>query len=144
MSPAWNSVALRAVLLASIPAASTSTTVAAPLLSLSSKQIAAAGAHGTGCSWSLGYGSGILFAAADDRAAVRLAHGVVALRPAADAKDLFPFTFDRWREPGVSIGIRPAGRSARKGAEATIRRAVLTVSTGGKALELRGRLECGS
>ena len=84
------------------------------------------------------------FATADDRAVVRLASGVVRLRPAARAGDLFPFTYDRWMGEGVAVKVRPVGASTRKGSEAFENSALVEVTVGARSLAIQGRLDCGS
>lgn len=117
---------------------------AAGALPLSSAQIRAAKATGTGCSWSLAKDRRIRFAAADDHAVVRLPSGVVALRPAADAHDLFPFTHDRWSGDGVTVSVASVGPATRKGSETLEQAADLEVSVGATIWKRRGLMVCGS
>lgn len=117
---------------------------AAGALPLSSAQIGAAKATGTGCSWSLAQDRRIRFAAADDHAVVRLTSGVVALRPAADAHDLFPFTHDRWSGDGVIVIAASVGPATRKGSETIEQAADLEVSVGATMWKARGLMVCGS
>lgn len=72
-----------------------------PLRPLSMVMVMKAEAAGTGCSWTLAKDRRMRFAAAEDRAVVLLANGVVRLRPAPGAGDLFPFSHDRWVGDGV-------------------------------------------
>lgn len=113
-------------------------------LPMSFAQIRAAKATGTGCSWSLAKDRRIRFAAADDHAVVRLPSGVVALRPAADAQDLFPFTYDRWSGDNVAVRVAPVGPAKRGGGEALEETADLEVNIGGRIWKRRGLLGCGS
>lgn len=113
-------------------------------LPLSSAQITAAEATGTACSWSLAEDRRIRFAAADDHAVVRLPSGVVVLRPASDAHDLFPFTHDRWSGEGVAARVASVGPATRKGSETLEQAADLEVSVGGKIWKRRGLMVCGS
>lgn len=115
-----------------------------PLLPLSLEQIRSAKAGGTGCSWSMGKGGLVRFAAADDHAVIRLSSGVRQLRPAADARDLFPFTFDGWTGDGVTVKVISAGSATRFGTEALRKPANLVIAEGGRRTGLRGRLTCGS
>lgn len=117
---------------------------AAGALPLSFAQIRAAKAIGTGCSWSLAKDRRIRFAAADDHAVVRLPSGVVALRPAADAHDLFPFTHDRWSGNGVAVSVASVGPATRKGSETLEQAADLGVSVGATIWKRRGLMVCGS
>jgi hypothetical protein len=113
-------------------------------LPLSSAQIRAAKATGTGCSWSLAEDRRIRFAAADDHAVIRLPSGVVALRPAADARDLFPFTHDRWSGDGVAVSIASVGPATRKGSETLEQAADLEMNVSGRIWKRRGLMVCGS
>lgn len=49
----------------------------------------------------------MLFATADDRAVVRLRNGVVVVKSAVGAGDLFPTIFDRWTGQGMTVQVRP-------------------------------------
>lgn len=113
------------------------------LLPMSREQVAEAGAAGTGCSF-LVDGTTIVFAAADDRAVVRLSGGIVSMHSDAGTSDLFPFTYDRWRNEKLSVAVRATGRAVRRGGESALRAAVLTVSSGGIVASRRGLLDCGS
>ena len=84
------------------------------------------------------------FAAADDRAVIRLASGIVRLRPATGAGDLFPFTHDRWVGDGVTVTVTPNGPSRWKGTEVNEGEADIDVRAGGHRWAARGRLGCGS
>lgn len=116
----------------------------APLRPLSMAMVMTAGAAGTGCSWSLAKDRRMRFAAADDRAVVRLASGIVRLRPAAGAGDLFPFTHDRWVGDGITLTVMPIGRSTWRGTEVNEGAADIEVRNGGRRWIARGRLTCGS
>jgi hypothetical protein len=83
-------------------------------------------------------------AAADDRAVICLASGVVQLRPAAGAGALFLFTYDRWAGDGVTVMVTPIGPSRWKGTEVNEGRADIKVRTGDRRWIARGRLSCGS
>ena len=114
------------------------------LLPLTQEQIRSAKAGGTGCSWSMEKESLVRFAAADDHAVIRLATGVRLLRPAADARDLFPFTFDGWTGEGATVKVISAGSATQSGTEALRKPADLVIAEGGTRTSLRGRLTCGS
>ncbi len=115
-----------------------------PLRPLSTAMVTEAGAAGTGCSWSLAKDRRMRFAAADDRAVVRLASGIVRLRPAAGAGDLFPFTHDRWVGDGITLTVMPIGRSTWRGTEVNEGAADIEVHAGDRRWIARGRLSCGS
>jgi hypothetical protein len=115
-----------------------------PLRPLSMAKVMKAGAAGTGCSWSLEKNGRMRFAAADDRAVIRLAAGIVRLRPAAGAGDLFPFTYDRWTGDGVTLTVKPVSPSTWKGTEVNEGAADIEVHTAGHRWAARGRLNCGS
>lgn len=116
----------------------------APLRPLSMAMVMKAGAAGTGCSWSLAKDRRMRFAAADDRAVIRLASGIVQLRPAATAGNLFPFTHDRWAGDGVTVTVTPIGPSRWKGTEVNEGAGDIEVRNGGRRWIARGRLTCGS
>lgn len=116
----------------------------APLRPLSMAMVMKAGAAGTGCSWSLAKDRRMRFAAADDRAVVRLASGIVQLRPAAGAGDLFPFTHDRWVGDSITVTVTSVGPSRWKGTEVNEGAADIEVRYGGRRWIARGRLTCGS
>ncbi len=116
----------------------------AALRPLSMAMVMKAGAAGIGCSWSLAKDRRMRFAAADDRAVVRLVRSVVRLRPAAAAGDLFPFTHDRWVGDSVTVTVTPIGRSTWRGTEVNEGAADIEVRKGGRRWIARGRLTCGS
>lgn len=115
-----------------------------PLRPLSMAMVMKAGAAGTGCSWSLAKDRRMRFATADDRAVIRLPSGIVRLRPAIGAGDLFPFTHDRWFGDGVTVTVTPIGPSSWKGTEVNEGEADIEVRAGGHRWAARGRLGCGS
>lgn len=115
-----------------------------PLRPLTMAMVSKAGAAGTGCSWSLARDRRMRFAAADDRAVVRLASGIVQLRPAAGAGDLFPFTHDRWVGDSITVTVTSVGPSRWKGTEVNEGAADIEVRNGGRRWIARGRLTCGS
>ena len=114
------------------------------LLPMSREQVRAAGAAGTGCSFLADSGQLVIFAASDDRAVVRTRGGVIELRPAHGARDMFPFTFDRWTGGGLSLSVLAMGKAVRRGVEALERPAVVSVRMRGVKVDHRGRLSCGS
>lgn len=116
----------------------------APLRPLLMAMVMKAGAAGTGCSWSLANDRRMRFAAADDHAVVRLASGIVQLRPAAGAGDLFPFTHDRWVGDSITVTVTSVGPSRWKGTEVNEGAADIEVRNGGRRWIARGRLTCGS
>ncbi len=130
---------------ASVPQNDVSATVpVSPLRPLSMAMVMKAGAAGTGCSWSLAKDRRMCFAAADDRAVIRLASGIVRLRPAAGAGDLFPFTHDRWVGDSITVTVTPIGRSTWRGTEVNEGAADIEVRNGGRRWIARGRRTCGS
>lgn len=115
-----------------------------PMQPMTLDQVMKAGAGGTGCSWSLPGDRRMRFAAAGDRAAVRLHGRIVVLSPAIRAPELFPFTFAEWRADGVTVGIADAGRARRSNTEALTVRAMLTIVIRGTVRRMEGRMSCGS
>lgn len=115
-----------------------------PLQPMTLDEVMEAGAGGTGCSWSLPGDRRMHFAAAGDRAAIRLDGRIVALSPAVRASELFPFTFAEWRAEGVTVGITEVGKARRLSTESLTVRAMLTIDVRGTARRMEGRLSCGS
>ncbi|WP_260596813.1 hypothetical protein [Sphingomonas endolithica] len=111
---------------------------------MTSDQVFEAGAAGTGCSWSLPPDRPMRFAAAEDRAVVRLDGRMIILAPRPNAPELFPFTFKDWHAEGVTVHIQPIGIARRVGTEATTSRATLTIAVQGKSQRIVGALSCGS
>lgn len=102
---------------------------------------------GTGCSWKTKTlkGKGWLISMHKDIAAVRMSGGLRTLKPAKDAKDLFPFTYDRWTDGrGNVISVRETGKSRQIGTEAVETLAALDIGTGGVTRSWHGLLNCGS
>ena len=115
-----------------------------PLQPMTLDQVIEAGAGGTGCSWSLPGDRRMRFAAAGDRAAIRLDGRIVVLSPAVRAPELFPFTFAEWRAEGVTVGIAEVGKARRLNTEALTQRAMLNIVIRGTTRRMEGRLSCGS
>ncbi len=84
------------------------------------------------------------FAAAGDRAAIRLGGTVVVLAPAPRSRELFPFTFADWRGEGVTIRVGQIGKARWLGTEDSTARATLTVVIRGVSQRMYGTLSCGS
>ncbi len=115
-----------------------------PLQPMTLDQVMDAGAGGTGCSWSLPGDRRMRFAAAGDRAVIRLDGRPVILSPADHAPELFPFTFAEWRADGVSVRIMEVGKGRRLNTEALAQRAMLNIAIRGTTRRMEGRLYCGS
>jgi hypothetical protein len=86
----------------------------------------------------------MLFAAADDRAVIRIHGRLVALKPRSGADELFPSTFAAWQAKGLTLEIEQLGRSRRYGTEATSAKAVVTLAVNAKSYRMAGVLSCGS
>lgn len=143
---AWRSVMFSiavAVFARPVPSASASAP-AMPLQPMTLAQVMRAGAAGTGCSWSPSGSRRMLFAAADDRAVIRIHGRLVALQPRSGAEGLFPSTFAAWQAKGVKLEIEQLGRSRRYGTEATSAKAVLALAVNAKSYQMIGVLSCGS
>jgi len=115
-----------------------------PLQPMTLDQVMEAGAGGTGCSWALPRDRRMRFAAAGDRAAIRLDGRIVVLSPAVRAPELFPFTFAEWRAEGVTVGIVEVGKTRRLNTEALTQGAMLNIVIRGTTRRMEGRLSCGS
>jgi hypothetical protein len=107
-------------------------------------QVMDAGAAGTGCSWSLPADRRIRFAAAHDRAAIRLDGETVVLSPAPHARELFPFTFAEWRAGELTVGVRQLGPSRMLSTESHTSRATLRIVIRGATSLIPGVMSCGS
>jgi hypothetical protein len=125
----------------SVPATAANVPELQPMTSV---QVMAAGAAGTGCSWSLRGDRRMRFAAADDRAAIRIAGRIVALSPTPRARELFPFTFADWRAKDVIVRLKRTGSARWLGSEAWTAGATLTIVSGGTRRRIAGDLSCGS
>ncbi len=115
-----------------------------PLQPMTLDQVMDAGAGGTGCSWSLPGDRRMRFAAAGDRAGIRLDGRTLILSPASHSPELFPFTFAEWRAKGVSVRIVEVGKARRLNTEALTQRAMLNMVMRGTTRRMEGRLSCGS
>lgn len=133
-----------AALLLTASAAGSASTRPLPLAALTPAEVRAAGADGTGCSWMARKGGPVLLAMAGDKAVARSGYGPVALSPDARARDLFPFTFDRWRRDDLVIIVRKLGAARRRGTETLATRTDLEVIQGVRRTVVHGWLECGS
>lgn len=111
---------------------------------LTFSQVMDAGAAGSGCSWSPGKGRAMLFAAADDRAVVRIRGRVIVLAPMPGARDLFPTTFADWSHEGITIRVRQRGATRVRNAERLTYGAVLTLTDGRVSERFVGTMSCGS
>lgn len=111
---------------------------------MTSAQVTAAGAAGTGCSWSLKGDRRLRFAAADDRAVIRLVGRMVALAPTAHARELFPFTFEEWQAKELTVRLRQVGPTRWQGTESMTAQATLTISVRDRVRRMSGRIACGS
>lgn len=111
---------------------------------LTFSQVMDAGAAGSGCSWSLGKGRAMRFAAADDRAVVRIRGRVIVLAPMPGARDLFPTTFADWSHEGITIRVRQRSAARVRNAERLTYGAVLTLTDGRVLERFVGTMSCGS
>lgn len=84
------------------------------------------------------------FAATDDHAVIHLASGVVRLRLAAGAGDLFLFAYDRWVGNSITVTVTPMGRSTWRGTEVNEGAADIEVRNRGRRSIARRRLTCES
>lgn len=104
----------------------------------------AAGLDGTGCYWSRRKEGPVLVAASGRTAVTRMAGRVVVLKPDARARALFPFTYDAWAGPGLTIRIEDGGVIRAMGDETVTTDATITVRRHGIVTRLRGSMICGS
>lgn len=115
-----------------------------PFERMTYEDVEAAGTLGAGCSWSeRARDRTRVLSMTDDRAAVKRGGKLVALRPARNARDLAPFTYDLWEGGGMTIAVRKTGRS-RPAGTAVEGPAALSVTIGGETKTYAGRLNCGT
>lgn len=115
-----------------------------PLQTMTMDEIMQARAAGTGCAWLGGEGRTLRVAMKEDRGAVKRAGRVIRLVPAAGAKEVFPYTYHRWRGEGMEIAIEDSGRLVGQGTEHLETTAKLTLTENGRSRSWQGRLSCGS
>lgn len=115
-----------------------------PLRATTMRDWRAAGMDGTGCYWSARRNGPILFAANGRTAMTGFAGRVVVLEPAAGARELFPFTYDAWRAPGLKVRILDAAVVRAMGYETVTTDATLVVDLKGHTRRMTGWLICGS
>lgn len=114
------------------------------LQTITAAEMRANGIRGTGCSWSLRGESEVRLAVAGDRGLAKVDGRLIPLRPWGGARDLFPFTFDRWVNGALSIRIRERGPGRMAGGETVASIADLEVVAPDGRRTVRGALECGS
>lgn len=114
-----------------------------PLQPLAADDRQAAGVGGTGCSWRSQVGAGERFAMSDRIAIARIGRRRIVFGPHRAARDLFPFTFDRWRAAGTTVRVM-AGAGKRIGTETMDMPARLMVTIRGRSSVLDGTMVCGS
>jgi hypothetical protein len=117
---------------------------AIPLESMTIDEVVRAGAAGTGCTWLGGSGSSRMVAIKEDRGAVKRGGIIIALRPAAGSKEMFPYTYRRWNGGGMAIAIEDSGKEIGRGPEHVETVATLRLAEKGRSQSWRGRLNCGS
>lgn len=123
--------------------------VASPFERMSSRDGDVHGVRGAGCVWSDRKDEGHprdatwLIGMADDRAVVKRDGRYVMLRPLSGAKDMGPFTFDRWTGSGMTLLIRRHGRVVRVGT-AYDQPARLAFTEAGRTTTYAGTVNCGT
>lgn len=115
-----------------------------PLQATTMRDWRAAGMDGTGCYWSARRNGPVLFAANGRTGMTRVAGRVVALEPAAKARELFPFTHDAWQAPGLRIRVLDTAVVRAMGDETVTTDATLVVDLQGRITRLKGSMICGS
>jgi len=119
-------------------------TSAIPLETMTFEEVASAQAAGTGCTWLGGMASTRRIVMQKEREAVKRNGGIVVLRPAAGAREVFPYTYHRWTGGGMEVSIENSGREVGRGSEHVETVATLTLTENGRSRSWRGRLSCGS
>lgn len=115
-----------------------------PLDPLTPAQWRGAGVGGTGCFWMDRPNGSVFMAMADDMAVASIGGKLAVLSPDRGARDLFPFTYDRWRRGGTAIAVRKVGATRRVGTETLGGRTDLMFTHGGHRVVLRGTMGCGT
>jgi hypothetical protein len=115
-----------------------------PLETMTFEEVASAQAAGTGCTWLGGSGSTRRVAMKEDRAVVKREGKIVVLRPAAGAREVFPYTYHHWTGGGMDVSIENGGNEVGRGPEHVETMATLTLEEGGRSRSWPGRLNCGS
>lgn len=117
---------------------------AIPLETMTFDEVASARAAGTGCTWLGGRGFTRRVAMKEDRGVVKRGGMIVRLRPAADAVEVFPYTYHHWTGGGMDVLIVNSGKEVGRGPEHVETMATLTLTENGRSRSWRGRLSCGS
>lgn len=117
---------------------------ALPLEIMTFDEVVRAHAAGTGCTWLGGKGFTRRVAMKEDRGVVKRGGRIIALQPAAGAKEVFPYTYHRWTGGGMGISIEDSGKRVGRGYEHVETVATLTLTESGRTRSWRGRLNCGS
>ncbi|KQO58601.1 hypothetical protein [Sphingomonas sp. Leaf257] len=115
-----------------------------PLQATTMRDWRAAGMDGTGCYWSARRNGPVLFAANGRKGMTRVAGRVVVLEPATRAQELFPFTYDAWRSPGLTIRVLDTAVVRTMGYETVTTNATLVVDLRGRITRAKGSMICGS
>lgn len=117
---------------------------AIPLDSMTIDEVVRAGAAGTGCTWLSSSASTRMVAMKENRGVVKRGGKIIALRPAAGSKEMFPYTYRSWIGGGMGIVIEDSGKLIGRGAEHVETVATLRLAEKGRSRSWRGRLNCGS
>lgn len=115
-----------------------------PLETMTFDEVMSARTAGTGCTWLGGRGFTRRVAMKEDRGAVKRNGRIVALRPAADAREMFPYTYHRWIGGGMDVSIENSRKEIGRGPEHVKTVATLTLTENGRSRSWLGRLSCGS
>lgn len=126
----------------SMPAGSRSGGI--PFESMTIDEVVRAGAAGTGCTWLSSSASTRMVAIKEDRGVVKRGSKIIALRPAAGSKEMFPYTYRSWTGGGMEIAIEDSGKQIGRGPEHVETVATLRLAEKGRSQSWRGRLNCGS
>lgn len=116
---------------------------AIPPESMTIDEVVRADATGTYCTWLGSSGSTRMVAMKEDRGVVKRGGKIIALRPAAGSKEMFPYTYRRWTGDGMAITIDDRGKEIGRGPEQVETVATLRLADNGRSQSWRGRLHCG-
>lgn len=143
----FSSFGLIAISVAAVPAAvpkGASSTSTIPFETMTLQDMATARAAGTGCVWLGGKDFTRRVSIKEDRGAVKRNGRIVALRPMAGAKEMFPYTYDHWIGGGMDVLIESGGKVVGRGPEHVETMAKLILTENGRSHSWQGRLNCGS
>ena len=111
---------------------------------LSRAELRSSKVHGTGCYWVAVSGRAVRLGMVGEVAVAKLQSRVIRMRPSVGARDMFPFTHDRWTDGKVEINVRLVGDGRQTGLETISTPTAIMVVKNGRTVRLQGVMRCGS